>query len=145
MATAAFKQNIKVRSGNRIVVLLGGIQVGSMQSVSASDDYGLEAASGIGDARPFEHVPGLARHSVNVSSLVLFKNSLLEAGIAPENSTANMQGLVFDFEIYDKDSGKLLRKYISCSYASGSIEVNKHAMLMQSAVFMALDVQEKFI
>jgi hypothetical protein len=48
--------------------------------------------------------------------------------------------MVMDFEVVDKDSGQLLRKYTGCSYASGDAEVSKHAILMQSAVFNALDV-----
>lgn len=47
---------------------------------------------------------------------------------------------MFDFEVLDKESGDLLRKYVSCSYASGSVEVSKHAIVMGSGVFNALDV-----
>ena len=65
---------------------------------------------------------------------------LLEAGIAAENGDAMLQGLVFDFEVYSKDDGTLLRKYVGCSYASGSIDIQKHQIAVQSAQFNALDV-----
>ena len=42
------KANLKTRSGNRIVVILDGKQIGLMQSVSMNDDYSPEPASGIG-------------------------------------------------------------------------------------------------
>jgi hypothetical protein len=134
------KTNIKVRSGNRIAVLFDGKEVGLLQSVSASDDYSPEPASGIGDIHALEYVPTMARHSLNVSTMLLKKGAMLEAGIAMENGDAVLQGLVFDFEVYSKDDGTLLRKYIGCSYASGSLEVNKHAIIMSSGMFNALDV-----
>jgi hypothetical protein len=134
------KENVKVRSGNRIVVLFGGDQVGLIQNVSMSDDYSPEPASGIGDIHVQEYVPTMARHSLNVSSMLLKKGALMEAGAAVENGEGALLGLVFDFEVYSKDDGTLLRKYTGCSYASGSMEVSKHAIIMQSGMFNALDV-----
>jgi hypothetical protein len=133
-------QNLKTRSGNRIIVLLGGKQVGLLQSVRSSDDYSPEPASGIGDIHVQEHVPTMARHSLSVSAMVLNKGAMLEAGVVPENGDAMLQGFVFDIEQYSKDDGRMLRKYMGCSYASGDIEVSKHAIVMQSAQFNALDV-----
>ena len=67
------KQNLKVRSGNRIVVVFDGKQIGMVRSVRASDDYGLEPASGIGDIHAQEYVPSMARHSLSISSMVLIR------------------------------------------------------------------------
>lgn len=134
------KQNLKVRSGNRTKVFFDGKDVGLIQSVSMSDDYGLEPASGVGDIHVIENVPTMARHSINVSTMMLRKGALLAAGIAVENGDGALQGLVFDFETYGSDDTTLLRKYTGCSYGSGSIDVSKHAIIMQSAVFLALDV-----
>lgn len=135
------KQNLKTRSGNRIVVMFDGKEVGLIQNVDSSDDYGLEPASGIGDIHVQEHVPGMARHSLSVSAMVLNKGNLRSIGITPENGDAVLKGLVFDFLTLDKDTGEVLRKYIGCSYNSGSISVSKHTIVMQSAQFLALDVQ----
>lgn len=134
------RQNLKTRTGNRIVAVLDGKQVGLLQSVRANDDYSPEPASGIGDIHVQEYVPTMARHTLSVSTMVLNRGSLLAAGIAMENGDAMLQGLVFDFEVYDKDDGTLLRKYIGCSYASGDLDVSKHAIVMQSGQFNALDV-----
>lgn len=133
-------QNLKVRSGNRIVPLFDGKVIGLIQSVRMSDDYGLDAASGIGDIHVQEHVPTMARHSISVQSMVLVKGAMLEAGIAMENGDDALRGLVIDIEVYSKDDGKLLRKYTGCSYASGDMDVSKHAIIMQSGQFMALNV-----
>lgn len=137
------KQNVKTRSGNRIVVVFDGKQIGLVRSVRASDDFGLEPASGIGDIHVQEYVPSMARHSISVSAMVLIKGALLEAGIATENGDAALRGLVFDLEVYDKDTGGLLRKYTGCSYASGDIDVSAHQIVVQNCQLMALDVTGK--
>ncbi len=134
------KQIRNVRSGNQIKVFFDGIEVGLVQNVSASDDYAPEPASGIGDIHVQEYVPTMARHTLSVSMMMLNKNKLEKAGIIPENGDAVLQGNVFDFEQYDNVTGDLIRKYTSCSYASGSVETQKHAIVTRSAQFNALDV-----
>ncbi|EAM1616322.1 hypothetical protein EU642_22055 [Salmonella enterica] len=134
------KQNRNVRSGNQIKVLFDGKQIGLIQSLSCNDDYAPEPASGIGDIHVQEYVPTMARHSLSVSAMLLNKSQLQAAGIVPENGDAVLQGLVFDIEQYDNLTGVLLRKYMGVSYASGSIETTKHAIVTTSAQFNALDV-----
>lgn len=134
------RQNLKTRSGNRIAVVFDGKQIGLIQNISGNDDYSPEPASGIGDIHVQEYVPTMARHTLSVSTMMLNRGALLEAGIAAENGDAMLQGLVFDFEVYSKDDGTLLRKYVGCSYASGSIDIQKHQIAVQSAQFNALDV-----
>lgn len=132
--------NLIHRNANRIAILLDGIEVGGMQSCDASDSYGLEPASGIGDIHVTEHVATVARHSLSVTGLVLRKKSLRAAGVYTMNGDDALKGRVFDIAWYDKDTGEELRKYRGCSFDSGSIQVQKHAILVSSAQFMALDV-----
>lgn len=134
------KQNIKVRSGNRIVVKFDGEEVGLVQSVRMSDSFGLDRASGIGDIHVQEHVPTMAQHTLNVSTMVMKKANLRNKGIIPKNGDEVLNGNVFDIVQYDKDSGQIVRKYIDCSYDSGDIEITKHAIVVTNAVFFALDV-----
>lgn len=134
------RQNLKVQSGNRIAVVFDGKEIGMVQSVNINDSYGLEAASGIGDIHVQEHVPTMAVHSLSVSTLLLKKGAMMQAGIIPENGEFALQGLVFDFEVYSKDDGALLRKYVGCSYDSGGMDVSKHAIVVQNGQFKALDV-----
>jgi hypothetical protein len=134
------RTNLKTRSGNRIVAMFDGKQIGAVQSVRMNDDYSPEPMSGIGDIHVQEYVPTMARHNLQVQTMVLNKGSLREAGITMENGDGVLQGLVFDIEVYSKDDGTLLRKYIGCSYASGDLEISKHAIVMASGQFMALDV-----
>lgn len=133
-------QNIVTQTGNRVSILLDGIAVGAMQSVRMSQDYGLDGVYEIGNINPIENVPGAARYSISCSNVVLKKGALKRAGIAEVNGVGVLRGRVFDIEVFDKDTGQLLQKYIGCSYASGDADVNRNAMIMSSAQFMALDV-----
>lgn len=134
-------QNLKTRSGNRSRVYFDGQLIGLIQTVRMSDDYAPDPSSGVGDIHVQEWVPTMARHSLNVSAMVLNRGALSQAGaIIPENGDAVLQGLVFDIEVIDRLTNDLLRKYTGCSYASGDIEVSKHTIVMQSAQFNALDV-----
>lgn len=72
--------------------------------------------------------------------MVLFTGAMREAGVAMENGDAVLEGIVFDIAVESKDDGTLLRKYTGCSYASGDIEIQKHAIIVSNAVFNALDV-----
>jgi hypothetical protein len=133
-------QNLKTRSGNRIIVTFDGKQIGLVQNVRMNDDYAPEPASGVGDIHVQEYVPTMARHSITVQTMVLNKGNMRDVGIATENGDGMLQGMVFDIEVYSKDDNTLLRKYKGCSYASGDVEVQKHAIVMASAQFNALDV-----
>ena len=134
------RQNLKTRSGNRIAVVFDGKQIGLIQNISGNDDYSPEPASGIGDIHAQEYVPTMARHTISVSGMVLLKDNMMGAGITPENGDAMLQGLVFDLEVYSKRDGKLIRKYVGVSYASGDIDIQAHQIVVSSGQFNALDV-----
>ena len=134
------KENLKTRSGNRIVVVFDGKQIGLVQTVRMSDDFGPEPASGIGDIHVQEYVPTMARHTLSVSSMILFAGAMREAGITTVDGDEALEGRVFDIVVQSKDDGTELRKYIGCSYASGDVEVTKHAIIVSNAQFNALNV-----
>jgi len=134
------QKNLKVRSGNRTVVSFDGKDIGLVQSVQMSDDYGHEPASGIGDAKVVEYVPGQARHSLSVSKMVLIKDLCRQAGITAENSDVVLKGNVFTFTTYGKDENDVLREYKGCTYTGGSVEVSAHRIVTSNAQFAALDV-----
>lgn len=137
------KENLKVRSANLARIYMDGKEVGLLQNCRGSDDYSLDPASGIGEIHVAEYVPTLARHTVTASKLALRKTSLFKMGVIPENGEAVLKGNVFDIEIYDKATGEVLRKYIDCSFSSGDIDIQKHAVVAQNVTFMALDVSGK--
>ena len=139
-------ENIKVRSGNRIVIEFGGVEVGLLQDLRCNDDYAPEPASGVGDIHVQEYVPTMARHTVTTSQAVLRAGTLRELGATLENGDDALKGMVFDIVIYDKggslvqgQGGRYIRKYLSCSFASGDVEIRKHAILLTNATFNALD------
>jgi hypothetical protein len=134
------RENLKVRSGNRIVIALDDKQIGTMKSLRANDDYSPEPVTGIGDIHVQEYVPTVARHSLSASYVVLNRGALREMGVALENGDDALQGLVFEIVIMSKDDGAVLRKYEGVSYASGDLEVQANAVVMANAQFNALNV-----
>lgn len=132
-----------VQSGNRIVVMLDGKQVGLLQSLRPSDDYGLQDASGIGDIHVQEWVPGQARHALSVSKMVLRGADMRAAGLVPENGDEVLKGTEFDIVMFDKETSLPIRKYEGCAYSRGDIDVSKHQITVTSAEFMARDVTGK--
>ena len=134
-------ENIQVRTGNTFRILFGGAEVGLLQDMRGSDDVSPEPASGIGDIHVTEYVPTMARHTISASSMILRSKSLREAGVAVENGDEALKGLVFTIEVFDKrDPGILLRKYSGVSYASGDVEIRKHAIIASNVQLNALDV-----
>jgi hypothetical protein len=134
------RTNVKTRSGNRVVIQFDGNTVGLLQNIRMSDDYGLQEASGIGDIHVIEWVPGMARHQVSAETMVLFNGALRDQGLTPENGDAVLEGAVFDICVMSKDDGSVLRKIVSCSFASGDTTVTKHAIITSNCQFNALDV-----
>ncbi|PJA24954.1 MAG: hypothetical protein COX57_05700 [Alphaproteobacteria bacterium CG_4_10_14_0_2_um_filter_63_37] len=133
------KINQKVRTGNQVIVLIDGVAVGMAQSARLSSSYGLEAASGIGNIDPQEHVPTQGRYEVSMSRMTLVVDKM-PSGVVPENGDAALTGYVFDLEVQDKATGEVLRKYLGCSYDSGDIDVQKHRITVSNARFLALSV-----
>lgn len=131
-----------VNSGNRIEVQFDGKVIGLLQNLRTSDNYGHEPASGIGDIHVQEYVPSMARHEISAETMILFTKNLRDSQISMENGDVVLQGLVFDIVIYGRDpkNSGVLRKYTKCSYTSGDVTVQKHAILVANAQFVALDV-----
>ena len=132
--------NIRTQSANRIAITFDGDEIGLIQSLRMNDSYGLEDASGVGDIHVQEHVPTVARHSLSYQNMVLKSDNMRAKGLIPENGDGALKGVVFDIVVSDKDTGKVLRKYIRCSFDGGDLEVQKHQILSSSGTFKALDV-----
>lgn len=134
------RENLKAKTGNKIVVSFDGHQIGLCQSVDMRDDYSPEPASGIGDIHVQEYVPTMARHTLNVEEMVLRTGGLRALGISTENGDGMLRGMVFDIVVMSKNGDGVIRTYKDCSYASGSVTVRKHAIVVSSGVFNCLDV-----
>jgi hypothetical protein len=138
------RENLKVFSGNRVDVVLDNEVVGLCQSARLADNYALEDASGIGDIHVIEHVPTKAVHTVAVSNMCLFQQSMrgLGGGGYTVDGTDALRGMVFDIMVRGKmaPGAGVLRAYLSCSYDSGDVDVTAHRIVMGSGQFKALDV-----
>jgi hypothetical protein len=137
------REKANVRTANHVAIKLDGQQIGLMQNLRASDDYGLEPVSGIGDIHVAEHVPTIARHQLSVSFACLRRDLLVSRGFVPENGTDALRGLVFDVEVFDKRDSEMVKKYTDCSYSSGDISFDAHRVIVRNASFMAIDTTGK--
>lgn len=158
------KQNVVVRASNRFTIVMGGKPVGMLQDLRCQDDYSPEPASGIGSIYVKEYVPTLARYTISTSQACMFKGALRQIGVSFQNGDDAMRGLVFDIEVHDRtieasvkdysstgtntpgleigaegEEGTLLRRYEKCSFASGDIEIRKHAIIITSATINACE------
>jgi hypothetical protein len=130
--------NQNVLTGNRLQVMLNGVLVGAMQSLRLSDSYGLDAVYGIGDIDPLENVPTRGSYSMAVTNYVLKQASLRKLGLVPENGADTLTGLVFDVQVYSRDTGKVMRTIKGCSYNSGDLDIRANAIVGQNSSWLAL-------
>jgi hypothetical protein len=138
------RQNVQVQTGNRISLVFDGQTIGMVQSLRASDDWGYQETSEIGNIKVREFVPTLARHTITAAVVQMKRESLEKAGIAVETSDGALNGLVFNIVVNDKDTKQMLRTYVDCVFASGDLEVTKNAVVVRNATFLALDVYGTF-
>lgn len=131
--------NVKTHSGNRVSIQFDGIEVGLVETLQMDDDYGHEPVSGIGDARAEEHVPGMARYSLQASNVVLKRRNLRQAAIVPDGHEQVLRGLVFDIVVMDKDTNRVIAKYLKCTCTRSSISIQKHVPIRGNASFMAIE------
>lgn len=130
--------NRLAHSANQVVIRQDNSIVGVIQSLRANDDFAPEPLSGVGDITVQEHVPTVARYSLNVSYMSLRRQSMFSEQVAFETPEDALVGTIFDIEVQDKDTGAILRKYEGCSFASGDVEITKHQIIVTNAQFLAL-------
>ncbi len=156
-----------VLNGNVITIAIANQTIGMVQSMQVQEDYGLQPVSGIGMVVPAEHSPGMARIQLTMDTIYVVSNdgkiqgttrapalsnvTNLDAGeIGPPTPRLILRGNVFTISVYQFDptqgngiptpnGGQLIRSYLNCAYAGGSISFQKHALVMRNAQFMATD------
>jgi hypothetical protein len=128
-----------VVTGNEVTLVFNNVVVDLFQTFRATDDYGFEPASGIGDIHCREYVPTLARHAISISRLVLTKENAMKLNIIQENGDSALKSIVFDIQLFSKVTGQLMRKYIDGINNSGDIGVTAHRIIINDANFVAID------
>lgn len=132
----------QIHSGNLVRILFGGLEVGLMQSVSFSEEYGTEPVYAIGDADAVEYVPGNSKYSCRAEWILLRSKALTKVGIILENSTEILKGLLFTIEVFEKAGDPTtMRKYTGVSMASTEFTITKGQALSRNATFNILSAQ----
>lgn len=137
--------NRRAHSANQVIVKQDNRIVGVIQSVRANDDFAPEPLSGVGDITVQEHVPTVARYSLNIAYMALRTQTMFSEGVAFETPEDALEGKIFDIEVHDKETGAILRKYEGCSFASGDVEITKHQIVVTNAQFLALRASKQLI
>lgn len=151
--------NVTVYSGNLVFVQFqapnGTVNyVGLGQTATINQDAGLQAASGIGDNRVKQWVPGMAQVTVNVADMAINSQSYESLGLAPSTSLTDILTLgLFTITIVDQtvdpQTGAYslvpIKQVIDCLYAQGSLNITKHAPLTANVTFNGLDVSGQLV
>lgn len=150
-------------------------EFGTVRSMRVQEDYSPEPVSGIGDIHIQEYVPTVARYTISVEYAVLNYRNLLSEGIVDEDGCIKMAEREFNIAIYSKVPSGLsnsaigaaasvnaltdgtamsacsvpnkepMRVYEYCSFASGSINIQAHQIVMSDATFHARRVRGKLL
>lgn len=128
-----------VVTGNEVYVFFNNTRLDLVQSFRATDDYGFEPASGIGDIHVTEYVPTLARHAISISRFVLKRDTAVSLGIIQENGASALVNTPFDITVISKKTGAMLRKYLKSINNSGDIGLSAHRVIVTDANFVAID------
>lgn len=122
--------------------------VGLGQSATISTDAGLQVASGIGDNRVQQWVPGNATVSVTITDMVIRLQdfgasqrvrSYESLGVAPVALLDLLQMNTFDVDIVDMGSRTTLKSIRDCLYANGTLNIQKHVPFTVDITFNGLD------
>lgn len=137
-----YPKPIQTRTGNFALVYLDGNVVGLCQSVRGQVGFTVQPVYEIGNIDPVENVPTRGVYSCTVRKVTLLRNDPLVA-LIPINGEDALKALVFDIEVYDKREdgpASLLKKWIACTYDSGTISVDANQITIKDASFRALGV-----
>lgn len=125
--------------GNKTRVLLGKHELHLIQNVRVMDDYSPEPAQGIGNIKALEYVPTFARYTITTAGVLERNQGLVDDGIYPENAEEALKAQTFDIEIFDKQTGSLLKRYEKALCAQVSVTVRLHTLTLTDATFVAID------
>jgi hypothetical protein len=155
--------NLQVYTGNLVFLAVripsstagttGGSQtynyIGLGQTATINEDADLQAASGVGDNRVKQWVPGMARVTVSITDMALITQSMESLGQAPSRSfTDLLSAQTFDILILDQfntTGTQPLKTITDCSFANSSIQISKHVPITISGTLNGIDISGSMI
>jgi hypothetical protein len=126
-------------TGSQVTVFLNGTQADLLQTIRGADSYGHQPVRGIGDGHAKEFAPGEFNHQITIDRMALRHDSLVSSGVIPRNGDAVMQEKPFTIEIFSKDTGAIVKKYMKCICDQATLTVQGQRIVISDAVFMAVD------
>lgn len=128
---------------NKSRVFINGVELFLLSDIRCSDDYALEAISGIGNVHVKQHVPTVARHQFTLNGYMERNEKTIRNNIIPENGDVALRGRTFSVEIFDRE-GPLLRRYEEAMCNDVNASMSAHRLMMKGATFHATDVKGPF-
>jgi hypothetical protein len=135
--------NYKSHTGNRIIIRFNGAIVGLVQSLRASEDFGVQGLYQVGDIQAAELVPTQAQYTLT-ADMIFLKTDTFYSGfgsstpLAPVDPYGALYFKPFQVAIYDSDTMKLMRYWDGCYYSQGDLQISMNAVLTGSCTFRAI-------
>lgn len=130
-----------VYTGHSILIKVKGNVVGRAQGLDARRSFGTEGVYEIGSIMPQEHIPLKYEGTATLERFMLKKSSLREIGLASLGEDV-LNKDIFDFEVIDKLTGKMIRVYRSCTISDYTETFKVGAICGENATFQYLDCSD---
>lgn len=128
-------------TGNRALIKIKGQVVGIIQSVTFSDDFGLQDVDGCGDVEAQELVVGKITHSISGDRYFVSKQNLRQQGLVPD-SAAWLTAPELEVEVQDTITGQPLEVYTGCKFATHTRRYTKHLVCGEDFTIRAMHKSE---
>jgi hypothetical protein len=137
----ATPENSKVLSAHKAKILINGKEVGFLQSLSYSINFGVQGAKAIGTVETLEHQQTAYDVSGEASQYFLRKKIVSPESGDPLGAKTVLEVLesgTFDVDILDDVSKKPIRRLEECTLASESGGVTVGQLVTRRFAFQAL-------
>lgn len=137
----ATPQNAKVLAAHMARILINGQDVGFLQNLTYSIDYGIQAVFAIGSVETLEHQQ--TRYTVSGEATQFFLRDKIVKPQAGDPLTARtvleaLQQGTFDLDILDDVTKKSIRRIEEATLGSENSGVNAGQLITQRFAFQAL-------
>lgn len=133
--------NQQVFSGNYGEAFFNQTKMFGFKNWTANYSVNLTPEGQVGTGTPI-YVPGLISVTLTISKLMMFWQSLTEAGFEPANGLNTIAQIPpFTANLYDSLAGTLIKSVWDCIFDSNSINAAANGAYIETFTIMGTDVQ----
>lgn len=150
--------NLKTHAGHTVRILVGGVEIGRIQSLSARRNFGMQGVYQVGSIMPQEHTATRYEGTITVDRFFVRKSivgqlvrsirdQLKQYAGYSESTPLGEEDLIMNLDILDiiledKYSGVPIRKYMGCSLGDYTETIRANAIAGENATFMYLECSD---